>query len=57
MDTPRDREKQRTSDSPDYDIFVCDKIAAGIRDADAGRLASHDEVFREFDDPNETQPN
>ena len=29
-------------------IFVRQKIDAGLEDADAGRVTSHDEVFEEF---------
>ena len=29
-------------------IYVRQKIAAGLRDAEEGRLVEHDEVFEEF---------
>jgi predicted transcriptional regulator len=43
-----------TWDDVMYRIFVRQKIDAGLRDSEAGRLISHDEVFKEF--ANETHP-
>lgn len=31
-----------------YQIYVRQKIEAGIKDADRGRVISHDEVFKEW---------
>lgn len=31
-----------------YQIYVRQKIDAGLEDADAGRTVSHEEVFQEF---------
>lgn len=33
-----------------YQLYVRQKIEAGLRDVAAGRLLTEDEVFREFDD-------
>jgi predicted transcriptional regulator len=37
-----------TWDEVMYQIFVRQKIDAGLKDADAGRTISHEEVFEEF---------
>ena len=42
-----------TWDDVMYTIFVRQKIDAGLKDSEAGRLISHDEVFKEF--ANETR--
>jgi predicted transcriptional regulator len=39
-----------TWDDVMYRIFVRQKIDAGLRDADSGRMISDDDVFREFSD-------
>ena len=31
-----------------YAVYVCQEIEAGLRDAEAGRLIDHDELFREL---------
>lgn len=31
-----------------YEIFVRQKVEAGLKDAEAGRTVSHEEVFDEF---------
>ena len=35
-----------TWEDVEYAVYVCRKIAAGLADADAGRLVPHDEVKR-----------
>ena len=37
-----------TWDEVMYRIYVRQKIEAGIKDVDAGRLVPHEEVFKEF---------
>ncbi|MFQ5734595.1 MAG: hypothetical protein ACE5KM_21885 [Planctomycetaceae bacterium] len=37
-----------TWDDVMYQVYVRQKIEAGIRDADDGRKVSHEEVFEEF---------
>ena len=37
-----------TWDEVMYRIFVLQKIDAGLQDADAGRMVSHEDVFKEF---------
>jgi predicted transcriptional regulator len=39
-----------TWDEVMYRIFVRQKIDAGLKDADAGRTISHEDVFEEFVD-------
>jgi len=39
-----------TWDDVMYQIYVRQKIEAGIRDADAGHTVPHEAVFKEFDD-------
>lgn len=39
-----------TWDEVMYRIFVRQKIDAGLKDADAGRLVLHEDVFEEFSD-------
>lgn len=38
-----------TWDDVMYQIYVRQKIEAGIKDADEGRTVSHEEVFEEFE--------
>jgi len=38
-----------TWDDVTYQIYVRQKIEAGLKDADEGRLIDHDKVFEEFD--------
>lgn len=38
-----------TWDEVMYRIYVRQKIEAGLRDANEGRLVSHDEVFKELE--------
>jgi predicted transcriptional regulator len=43
-----------TWDDVMYEVFVRQKIHAGLKDAEAGRTVSHEDVFAEFshgDDP------
>ena len=37
-----------TWDDVMYQVYVRQKVEAGIADADAGRVVSHEEVFAEF---------
>ncbi len=39
-----------TWDEVMYQIYVRQKIEAGIKDADEGRTVSHEEVFEEFEE-------
>jgi predicted transcriptional regulator len=39
-----------TWDEVMYRIFVRQKIDAGLKDAEAGRMVSHEDVFKEFAD-------
>ena len=39
-----------TWDDVMYEIYVRQKIEAGIRDADEGRTVQHEEVFQEFEE-------
>jgi predicted transcriptional regulator len=43
-----------TWDEVMYRVFVLQKIDAGLKDADAGRMVSHEEVFEEFADDDNT---
>jgi hypothetical protein len=38
-----------TWDDVMYQVYVCQKIAAGLRAAEEGRLTSHEEVFKELE--------
>lgn len=38
-----------TWDDVMHELYVRQKIEAGIKDADEGRLVSHEEVFAEYD--------
>ena len=38
-----------TWDDVMYQLYVRQKIEAGIQDADAGRTTPHDEVFKEYE--------
>lgn len=38
-----------TWDDVMYQVYVRQKIEAGLQDAQEGRLVSHDEVFKEFE--------
>ena len=40
---------ESTWDDVMYQIYVRQKIEAGLKDAEAGRLVDHDDVFQEFD--------
>jgi len=42
--------RECTWDEVMYRVFVRQKIDAGLKDADAGRVISHEDVFAEFAD-------
>ena len=50
LELARSLPEECTWDEVMYRIFVRQKIDAGLKDAEAGRMASHEDVFKEFAD-------
>ena len=48
MELVKQLPKECTWDDVMYEIFVRQKIDAGLKDADAGRTILHEQVFQEF---------
>jgi predicted transcriptional regulator len=49
LELAKDLPNECTWDDVMYRIYVRQKIEAGLRDAEEGRLIPHDEVFKEFE--------
>jgi predicted transcriptional regulator len=49
LEIARQLPEQCTWDEVMYQIYVRQKIDAGLHDLDAGRAVDHDAVFEEFD--------
>jgi predicted transcriptional regulator len=50
LELARQLPQECTWDEVMYRVFVRQKIDAGLKDADAGRTISHEDVFEEFAD-------
>ncbi len=48
LEIARQLPEQCTWDEVMYQIYVRQKIEAGLKDADDGRIVDHDAVFEEF---------